>query len=213
MYHPDPKTNVYKDHKTLDLSADSEEAVEAWKAALVRAGVFHDPTSKPDEQNDDGDLSKAAADPKLERQVEIIRNLVDSYMKIVTKTQRDMVPKIIMHQLINEVIHPFFCFYVVEFAPIKIPIKMFLKGDLLPGLYAQDPNNLMEESAAEKKHREEMIRMYDAIREALSVISEVIANTHSVPLPPPVNDDWIETVSVCSRNLLYIHRWFIRSGI
>ncbi|CAH8833103.1 unnamed protein product [Trichobilharzia szidati] len=174
LYHPDPKTNVYKDHKTLDLSADSEEAVEAWKAALVRAGVFHDPISKPDEQNDDGDLSKAAADPKLERQVEIIRNLVDSYMKIVTKTQRDMVPKIIMHQLINE-------------------IKMFLKGDLLPGLYAQDPNNLMEESAAEKKHREEMIRMYDAIREALSVISDVIANTHSVPLPPPVNDDWIET--------------------
>ncbi|CAH8479627.1 unnamed protein product [Heterobilharzia americana] len=176
LYHTDNKTNVYKDHKTLDLSADSEEAVEAWKAALVRAGVFHDPTSKPDEQSDDGDLSKAAADPKLERQVEIIRNLVDSYMKIVTKTQRDMVPKIIMHQLINE-------------------IKVFLKGDLLPGLYSQDPSCLMEESAAEKKHREEMIRMYDSIREALSVISDVIANTHSVPLPPPVNDDWIEESS------------------
>ncbi|CAH8442908.1 unnamed protein product [Schistosoma turkestanicum] len=176
LYHPDPKTNVYKDHKTLDLSADSEEAVEAWKAALVRAGVFHDPSAKSEEQNDDGDLNKTAADPKLERQVEIIRNLVDSYMKIVTKTQRDMVPKIIMHQLINE-------------------IKTFLKGDLLPGLYSQDPNNLMEESSAEKKHREEMIRMYDSIREALSVISDVIANTHSVPLPPPVNDDWIETES------------------
>ncbi|KAK4472724.1 hypothetical protein MN116_003950 [Schistosoma mekongi] len=174
LYHPDPKTNVYKDHKTLDLAADSEEAVEAWKAALLRAGVFHDPSSKSDEQSDDGDLSKVtAADPKLERQVEIIRNLVDSYMKIVTKTQRDMVPKIIMHQLINE-------------------IKIFLKGDLLPGLYSQDPNNLMEESSAEKKHREEMIRMYDSIREALSVISDVIASTHSVPVPPPVNDDWIE---------------------
>lgn len=55
-------------------------------------------------QTDDGDTNKIPTDPKLERQVEIIRNLVDSYMKIVTKTQRDMVPKIIMHQLINEVI-------------------------------------------------------------------------------------------------------------
>ncbi|XP_018648167.1 putative dynamin [Schistosoma mansoni] len=174
LHHPDPKVNLYKDHKTLDLSADTEEAVEAWKAALVRAGVFHDPSGKPDEQTDDGDSNKIATDPKLERQVEIIRNLVDSYMKIVTKTQRDMVPKIIMHQLINE-------------------IKTFLKGDLLPKLYSQDPNNLMEESSAEKKHREEIIRMYDSIREALSVISDVIANTHSVPLPPPVSDDWIET--------------------
>ncbi|VDO57702.1 unnamed protein product [Schistosoma margrebowiei] len=156
LHHPDPKVNLYKDHKTLDLSADTEEAVEAWKAALVRAGVFHDPSGKPDEQTDDGDTNKIPTDPKLERQVEIIRNLVDSYMKIVTKTQRDMVPKIIMHQLINE-------------------------------------NNLMEESSAEKKHREEIIRMYDSIREALSVISDVIANTHSVPLPPPVSDDWIET--------------------
>ena len=32
-------------------------------------------------------------DPQLERQVETIRNLVDSYMKIVTKTCRDLVPK------------------------------------------------------------------------------------------------------------------------
>ncbi|CAH8482773.1 unnamed protein product [Schistosoma rodhaini] len=176
LHHPDPKVNLYKDHKTLDLSADTEEAVEAWKAALVRAGVFHDPSGKPDEQTDDGDSNKIATDPKLERQVEIIRNLVDSYMKIVTKTQRDMVPKIVMHQLINE-------------------IKTFLKGDLLPKLYSQDPNNLMEESSAEKKHREEIIRMYDSIREALSVISDVIANTHSVPLPPPVSDDWIETES------------------
>lgn len=33
----------------------------------------------------------ANMDPQLERQVETIRNLVDSYMKIVTKTIRDLV--------------------------------------------------------------------------------------------------------------------------
>lgn len=42
-------------------------------------------------------------DPQLERQVETIRNLVDSYMKIVNKTQRDLVPKTIMFLCVNNV--------------------------------------------------------------------------------------------------------------
>lgn len=54
----------------------------------------------------------------MERQVETIRNLVDSYMKIVTKTTRDMVPKSIMMLIINNV-------------------KDFINGELLAHLYAQ----------------------------------------------------------------------------
>lgn len=53
----------------------------------------------------------------LERQVETIRNLVDSYMRIVTKTTRDMVPKAIMMLCINNV-------------------KEFINGELLAHLYA-----------------------------------------------------------------------------
>ena len=56
-------------------------------------------------------------DPQLERQVETIRNLVDSYMKIVTKTTRDLVPKTIMYLMINDV-------------------KQFINGELLANLYA-----------------------------------------------------------------------------
>lgn len=56
-------------------------------------------------------------DPQLERQVETIRNLVDSYMKIVTKTTRDMVPKVVMHLMINNT-------------------KQFIMGELLAHLYA-----------------------------------------------------------------------------
>ena len=55
-------------------------------------------------------------DPQLERQVETIRNLVDSYMKIVTKTTRDLVPKIIMNLMINNT-------------------KEFIQGELLAHLY------------------------------------------------------------------------------
>jgi len=44
-----------------------------------------------------------SADPQLVRQVETIRNLVDSYLRIVHKTQRDLVPKTIMHLIVNNV--------------------------------------------------------------------------------------------------------------
>jgi len=47
--------------------------------------------------------SHSTLDPQLERQVETIRNLVDSYMAIVNKTIRDLVPKIIMNIMINQV--------------------------------------------------------------------------------------------------------------
>lgn len=56
-------------------------------------------------------------DPQLERQVETIRNLVDSYMRIVTKTTRDLVPKTIMFIIVNS-------------------SKHFIKGELLAHLYA-----------------------------------------------------------------------------
>lgn len=45
-------------------------------------------------------------DPQLERQVETIRKLVDSYMTIIYKTIKDLMPKTIMHLMINNVSHP-----------------------------------------------------------------------------------------------------------
>lgn len=56
-------------------------------------------------------------DPQLERQVETIRNLVDSYMRIVTKTTRDLVPKTLMFMIINHT-------------------KDFINGELLAHIYA-----------------------------------------------------------------------------
>lgn len=64
-----------------------------------------------------GSEAQSSMDPQLERQVETIRNLVDSYMKIVTKTTRDLVPKTIMLLIINNA-------------------KDFINGELLAHLYA-----------------------------------------------------------------------------
>lgn len=108
----------------------------------------------------------------LERQVETIRNLVDSYMRIVTKTTRDMVPKAIMMMVINNV-------------------KDFINGELLAHLYASGDqvngiqhnqhdyvliacpyfqSKMMEESPEEAGKREEMLRMYHVCKESLSII-------------------------------------------
>ena len=47
----------------------------------------------------------------------------------------------------------------------------------------------MEESAEEAQRREEILRMYHATKEALSIIGEVSTNTVSTPMPPPVSDE------------------------
>lgn len=53
-----------------------------------------------------GNGAENFSDPQLERQVETIRNLVDSYMTIIYKTVKDLMPKTIMHLMINSVSYP-----------------------------------------------------------------------------------------------------------
>jgi len=50
----------------------------------------------------------------------------------------------------------------------------------------------MEESADEAQRREEILRMYHATKEALTIISDVTTSTVSTPVPPPVDDDWLK---------------------
>eukprot|EP00090_Calanus_glacialis_P012087 TRINITY_DN20533_c0_g1_i4.p1 TRINITY_DN20533_c0_g1~~TRINITY_DN20533_c0_g1_i4.p1 ORF type:complete len:875 (+),score=289.89 TRINITY_DN20533_c0_g1_i4:218-2626(+) len=159
IYNPEGR-NVFKDFKTLDLSCESQDDVDSWKASFLRAGVYPEKTNA-EGTSGDGEEGRSessglgSVDPQLERQVETIRNLVDSYMKIVTKTCRDLVPKIIMYLMINDA-------------------KAFINGELLANLYATgDTQNMMEESADEALKREEMLRMYHACKEALNIIAEV----------------------------------------
>ena len=55
----------------------------------------------PFQNEGDGDIE--AMDPQLERQVETIRNLVESYMSIVSKNIQDGVPKTVMYTMVNKV--------------------------------------------------------------------------------------------------------------
>jgi hypothetical protein len=58
-------------------------------------------------------------DPQLERQVETIRNLVDSYVAIINKSIRDLMPKTIMHLMINNVSDSF----QVTKDPSRMPVS------------------------------------------------------------------------------------------
>ncbi|XP_054919161.1 dynamin-1 isoform X3 [Dermacentor andersoni] len=172
--------NVYKDYKQLELSCESQEEVDSWKASFLRAGVYPERAQSAagdGEGGSDGSGSEgggSSMDPQLERQVETIRNLVDSYMRIITKTFRDLVPKIIMHLTINNT-------------------KEFIYSELLAALYASgDQTQLMEESPEEAQKRDEMLRMYHACKEALRIIGDVSMQTSYQPTPPPVKDDWLK---------------------
>ncbi|XP_038208560.1 dynamin isoform X4 [Zerene cesonia] len=175
LFNPEGR-NVYKDYKQLELSCETQDDVDSWKASFLRAGVYPEKTSEAANGEENSDSSGTSSmDPQLERQVETIRNLVDSYMRIVTKTTRDLVPKTIMMMIINNA-------------------KDFINGELLAHLYASgDQSQMMEESPEEALKREEMLRMYHACKEALRIIGDVSMATVSTPVPPPVKNDWLES--------------------
>ncbi|XP_059414779.1 dynamin-3 isoform X9 [Carassius carassius] len=163
--------NVYKDLRQIELACDTQEDMDSWKASFLRAGVY--PEKDQVESEDAAPADTFSMDPQLERQVETIRNLVDSYTCIVNKTIRDLMPKTIMHLMINSA-------------------KDFIHSELLAYLYSSgDQNSLMEESADQAQRRDEMLRMYHAIKEALHIIGDISTSTVSTPAPPPVNDNWI----------------------
>ncbi|XP_054463953.1 LOW QUALITY PROTEIN: dynamin-3 [Anoplopoma fimbria] len=167
--------NVYKDLRQIELACDSQDDVDSWKASFLRAGVY--PEKDQTDNEDAAPADTFSMDPQLERQVETIRNLVDSYIGIINKSTKDLVPKTIMHLMINSA-------------------KDFIHSELLAYLYSSgDQSSLMEESADQAQRRDEMLRMYHALKEALLIIGDLSTSTISTPVPPPINDSWIQEAS------------------
>ncbi|KAM3619444.1 uncharacterized protein V6R79_008292 [Siganus canaliculatus] len=159
--------NVYKDYKCLELACNSQEELDSWKASFLQAGVY------PEKATENG-APEMLTDPQLERQVETIRSLVDSYLAIIYTTVKDLMPKTVMHLLINSV-------------------KEFISSELLAQLYALgECSALMDESPEQQHHREAVLRKHAALKEALAVIEKTATSTYSIPVPPPVDSSWIQ---------------------
>ncbi|XP_044012237.1 dynamin-1-like [Aphidius gifuensis] len=91
----------------------------------------------------------------IDREVDTFKILVDSYMMIVTKTVKDLVPKTVMCLIIEK-------------------IKKFIDMDLLSQLFAkEDIFTLMELCEGEKNKRDDLLRMYNATKDALKILREV----------------------------------------
>ena len=45
IYNPENR-NVYKDFKTLELSCETQDEVDSWKASFLRAGVYPEKSSE-----------------------------------------------------------------------------------------------------------------------------------------------------------------------
>ncbi|XP_062395934.1 dynamin-2-like [Sardina pilchardus] len=170
--------NVYKDLRQIELSCDSQDDIDSWKASFLRAGVFPKNDQADGKDTREGE-SRFPIDPQLERHVESIRNLVDSYIVIINKSIRDLMPKTTMHLMINSA-------------------KKFIHCELLSYLYSSgDQSSLMEESADQAQRRDEMLRMYHALKEALKIIGDISTTTISVPVLPSsrIDANWLQKES------------------
>ncbi|XP_074025558.1 dynamin isoform X1 [Leptinotarsa decemlineata] len=149
--------NVYKDYKQLELGCNSIDDMDSWKASFLRAGVYPEKSLKNGELEEQYEVVQEI-DPQLKRQVEIIRNLVDSYMSIVTKSTKDLVPKAITCMIINNA-------------------KKYIFEELLIHVYAhEDQMDLLEESPEQVKMREEKMAMFQACKSALDIIGDCSMN-------------------------------------
>uniref|UniRef100_A0A8B9BW98 dynamin GTPase n=1 Tax=Anser brachyrhynchus TaxID=132585 RepID=A0A8B9BW98_9AVES len=165
--------NVYKDYRQLELACETQEEVDSWKASFLRAGVYPERVGASEAEENGSDSFMHSMDPQLERQVETIRNLVDSYMAIIVATD--------------------------SLCSVHLQTKDFIHSELLANLYScGDQNTLMEESAEQAQRRDEMLRMYHALKEALNIIGDINTSTISTPMPPPVDDSWLQVQSVPS---------------
>lgn len=91
--------------------------------------------------------------------------------------------------------------FIVYFlsSALRCQTKEFINAELLAQLYScGDQNTLMEESAEQGQHRDEMLRMYHALKEALSIIGDISTSTVTTALPPPVDDSWLQVQRIGS---------------
>ncbi|CAF1394886.1 unnamed protein product [Adineta steineri] len=162
IFNTDSK-NVYREHKTLELSVDSIEELDTWKASFLRAGIY------PEHEQPSDDPQAAAAvgpvDPHMERQVATINKLVTSYMKIIAKMTHDYIPKAIMYHIVQN-------------------LQTFVARELLANLYAlPDPKALLQESEEERQRRDVKLAEFKAIKNALTIIENFHINARKVAGP------------------------------
>lgn len=109
----------------------------------------------PDNGRGDGDEAKPAMSQREEMETSLIRALITSYFDVVRQMIEDLVPKAIMHLLVN-------C------------TRDSVQNRLVMGLYRDNLfADLLEEDEAIKAERKRVQALLDVYREAFQVLSDV----------------------------------------
>lgn len=96
----------------------------------------------------------ATADQRDEMETTLIRSLITSYFGIVRKSVQDLVPKAIMHLLVNE---------VCQSMQNRLVEELY-RESLIDGLLQEDPGLVAE--------REQCVAMLDVYKKAFAIINE-----------------------------------------
>ncbi|XP_015265931.1 PREDICTED: dynamin-2 [Gekko japonicus] len=171
--------NVYKDLRQIELACDSQEDVDSWKASFLRAGVYPE-KDQGAEHTSEVPLAAAFSQGTC-RAPSVSFDLTALYG------------------------HPDALAWMAQDGPTPSDrgssagpalTKDFIHSELLAYLYSSaDQNSLMEESADQAQRRDDMLRMYHALKEALHIIGDISTSTVSTPVPPPVDDTWLQSSS------------------
>ncbi len=60
---------LMQDYKQLEVSCETQEDIDSWKASFLRAGVYPEKVSDTTNGEDSAPENSASMDPQLERQV------------------------------------------------------------------------------------------------------------------------------------------------
>ncbi|TTG17219.1 Dynamin-2 [Bagarius yarrelli] len=148
-----PNQVIRKGWLTINISIMKGGSRDYWFVLTAESLSWY-----KDEEVENGEgapVDTISMDPQLERQVETIRNLVDSYIGIVNKSIRDLMPKTIMHIMINSVsftqgqsffLNLVFCFSSFSLSSFRLCSKIYPTGvDTLFNMFIQDSNVCKEE--------------------------------------------------------------------
>lgn len=69
IYNPENR-NVYKDFKTLELSCETQDEVDSWKASFLRAGVY--PEKSSEAMNGEGEVRESRVKVPAHKQTAIL---------------------------------------------------------------------------------------------------------------------------------------------
>uniref|UniRef100_A0A6G3MGP6 Dynamin (Trinotate prediction) n=1 Tax=Henneguya salminicola TaxID=69463 RepID=A0A6G3MGP6_HENSL len=145
--------NITKNQRSIDLHCNNIDDLDSWMEAFVSAGI------ELDRSDEIGSIEKDvedAANVEINKNVEYILLLINSYLDITVKNLQDYLSKITVLCII-------------------VPLRKTILAELTAHLYSLGGiQNLMKESAQALEKRQKITGMYNCCKEALNTINTFI---------------------------------------